>query len=142
MARQVMVDLDELDHLIRTATHGRIGLTAALAQLITATSATPVHAAAGEDPLEFVARVLLQRLDPDTPHRPVVMSAETDYATGQVEQDLTGALLLACQALPLDTDPGRRADLRTRRQRGHYLLRYADANHPTGQGSAPRGRSE
>lgn len=66
MARQVMVDLDELDHLMRAATHGRIGLTAALAQL-TATSATPVHA--DDRSVQPVAARPRPRPAPERPHR-------------------------------------------------------------------------
>lgn len=125
MARQVMVDLDELDHLIDAATHGRLCLTEALAHIIAVTSHTAVCPAPGEPPLEFVARVLLQRLDSEASDRPLVTPAESDHATRQVEQDLTGALLLASQPLPRETTPDRQADLRTHRERGHYLLRNA-----------------
>lgn len=116
--KRVVVDLDELDSLIRQATNGQHGTADALPKLVTAIGSSTVHAATTDDAISLLARLLLHKLYPE---RHALYANEIAYAEQMVAQDLTGALALACGSFPPDVAADRAADLRTRRERRHYL---------------------
>lgn len=120
--RQVVVDLDELDGLIRKAKYGRGRLADSVAELVSALKGSAVEASPTDDAVSLVARLLLQKLHPDASgHRRIVNSPEAAHAEQMVAQDFTGALALACGEIPTEADEDRSTDLRTRRARCHYL---------------------
>lgn len=116
--RQVMVDLGELDWLIREATNDRRGSADAIAELVTAVGGSAVEVTPTDDAISLLARLLLHKLYSGPQ---LTYANEIAYAEQMVAQDLTGALALACGSFPPDVAADRAADLRTRRERLHYL---------------------